>query len=202
MKRRAGQEPKLDVTLSIRPNGLNLPTMDPNCMAVQAYLKFINVKAARVVTQARTEQPFIEFVDPGDKKKKVIYGAKDIIDYIRSQQPPSKYDLDAGLTAKQRSRHSAVMALLQENLIPALLYYWWLYGDNYSHDVRPAINSHVAFLYKLITPYTIRSRIKRQITAKFGKNVSKVDIFSMVVSGFETLAAMLNSRPFFLYADK
>jgi hypothetical protein len=196
------EEPKLDVTLSIRDSGLNLPSMDANCMAVLTYLRFINVKAARIETQPQTNQPLITYNDTAEKKKKTISGAKGIIDYIRSQQPPSKYDLDAGLNAKQRSRYNAVMAVVQETLLPAVYYYWWLYGDNYSHSVSPAISEKISIFYKLTTPRALQSNVKKQIWAKFGRNVSKVEIFSMVTKSLEVLSTLLNNKPYFLSTDK
>jgi metaxin len=199
MKRR--EEPKLDATLSVRGEALNLPSMDPHCLAVVTYLKFINIKTARIETQPQANQPYMIVTDT-DKKKKQITGAKSVIDHIRTQQPPSKYDLDAGLTAKQRSRYNAVMALVQESLLPSVMYYWWLYSANYSHTVAPAISSQVSFLSGLFRPGRIQKSVKQQLLTKFGRKVSKVEVFATIQKTLESISTLLNNKPFFLGQDK
>ncbi|KAL0490641.1 metaxin [Acrasis kona] len=128
-----------------------LASFDPNCLFIQTYLKFAQVD------YTVEPNPFTvpNYPSPGQNKETqlpilrhnvlknptvTIRGAVSIIEYLKSKS----VDLDAyirlrsgeddttSITLKEiRSEIIAYSSLVEEKLLPCLLYYWWVCDENY-----------------------------------------------------------------------
>ncbi|KAL0483260.1 metaxin [Acrasis kona] len=191
--KRQREDPKLDINLSLKCAGLNIPTMDPHCMAVLTYFKFIGVKPGRIDNRPSTKQPYFAYEDiSNDKQTKTIEGTRKIIDYVRSQQPPSKYDLDVGLKAKQRSKHIATTSYILDIMMPCVLYIMWCDGKNYQQTTKPSYKEGLPILRGWYEPYAMHLRVRKQIFDMFGTEVTKEDIYKSLLNGLLMLDALVS----------
>lgn len=113
--------------LHILNKDLNLPSCDPECIAVMTYLRMLKIKPKTYYTSLLpfksnhnccvlhiTDITFPKLIQ-GDNE---VIGAKNIFAYLKSK-PFS--NLDINLTDKQRAQVDAVSSLLHEQFLPCLV---------------------------------------------------------------------------------
>ncbi|KAM8960847.1 metaxin-3 [Pelodytes ibericus] len=109
-----------------------LPSVHPECLVVLAYAKFVGapLKVNPVDytwTSAKGDLPVL--ISEGRE----ITQPANILNIFRKK----KYNTDYVLSAKEGSDTLAYIALIEENILPAVLHTFWVDTENYSTMTRP-----------------------------------------------------------------
>nr|CAD7200573.1 unnamed protein product [Timema douglasi] len=109
-----------------------LPSIDLHCLQVMAYSKFSGVPIQTHVTNN-------PFWSPSGKLPVFRHGKVTLSTYteIVAYLAKKKFSADFGLTPRQHSEVVAYSQLLQERLLPALNFIWWLNERNHQELTRP-----------------------------------------------------------------
>ncbi|CAG2054903.1 unnamed protein product [Timema podura] len=109
-----------------------LPSIDLHCLQVMAYAKFSGVPIQMHVTNNPFRSPSGKL--PVFRHGKVTLSTyTEIVAYLTKK----KFSADFGLTPRQHSEVVAYSQLLQERLLPALNFIWWLNERNHQELTRP-----------------------------------------------------------------
>ncbi|XP_053303973.1 metaxin-3 isoform X2 [Spea bombifrons] len=124
-----------------------LPSVHPECLVVLAYARFAGapLKVTPVdYTWAAPKGALPVLVSDG----KVVTQPGNILSFLRKQ----KYNADYVLSAKEGSDTLAYIALIEENILPALLHAFWVDTENYSNVIRPWYAARTPFPLSFFLP--------------------------------------------------
>jgi len=125
-----------------------LPSVDSDCLTVLAYAKFAGapLKIHKITNPWRSPTgvlPALKTRDEGSVSK-----PSNIIIQLRKQ----KYNADYDLSAKEGADTLAFVSLLEEKLLPALIYTHWVDSKNYVEVTRRWYADNMSFPLNFLLP--------------------------------------------------
>lgn len=178
-----------------------LPTMDPSCLKVQAYMRFIkpsgclfetNDSGATHISPERT-LPVLQDLKSGE----IHACAEPIIRHISAAYAAKPV---ASLTEIEEADATAYTSLVEQHLYNAMLYEWWGCEANYNGITRSAIYSTLPFPLCMYMPYTLRRRHLERIAR------CRVDTLprarAVASTCLSALASRLGYRDYFFSDDQ
>ncbi|XP_062845246.1 metaxin-1b [Trichomycterus rosablanca] len=130
-----------------------LPSVDVDCLTVLAYAKFAGapLKVHKITNPWRSPTgtlPALKTRDEGSLSQ-----PSKIIIHLRKQ----KYNADYDLSAKEGADTLAFISLLEEKLLPALIYTQWVDAKNYVDVTRRWYAEHTPFPLNFLLPNRMHS---------------------------------------------
>jgi len=175
--------------------GASQPTLDPFSLSIITYLSFSN--CSEDVTLAYSSNPKLHLPFLEDKNV-VVYGQRDILNHLKKRG----FNLDEMLTSHQKADSLATSYLVNEWGYDALLYNWWLEGDNYVQNTRPVYSNGLFGRYTI--PGAIRERAKARIgiveSGRVGKEGDAKVVYERVRRLYELVDAKLEKSTY-MYGD-
>nr|XP_046155810.1 metaxin-1-like [Oncorhynchus gorbuscha] len=176
-----------------------LPSVDTECLIVLAYAKFAGapLKLHKIGNPWRSPTgslPALKTSENGSLSR-----PSDIIIHLRKQ----KYNADFDLSAKEGADTLAFISLLEEKLMPALVYTRWIDPKNYVEVTRRWHAEHAPFPLNFFLPGSIqRQQLQRlrlvrgdeELTA--GEEVEK-ELYRDAIECMNLISQRLGSNKFF-----
>ncbi|KAF9584959.1 metaxin 1 [Lunasporangiospora selenospora] len=186
--------------LYIYGGAFDLPTIDPQCMAVISYMSIVS----------HQQYTIIECNDPGlsptgelpmlHDGKNWISGANRIISYL------SKIDYNANenLSKEDRAKLVAYSALVDESLTDALLFSWFADAENFLGVIRKQYSRLLPIPSRYITPLQMRKSAVQRVQ-KYGGHVDSgtlvkaenTKIYDLARDCYRVLDRKLGEQEFF-----
>ncbi|MED6232784.1 hypothetical protein ATANTOWER_002422, partial [Ataeniobius toweri] len=131
-----------------------LPSVSTDCLVVLAYAQFAGapLKLRKICNPWRSPSGSLPALRTNQKK--TLSRPSDIIIHLRKQ----KYNADYDLSAKEGADSLAFISLLEEKLIPALIYTFWIEPKNYVDVTRRWYAEHMMFPLNFFLPGRMQSR--------------------------------------------
>uniref|UniRef100_A0A8C8LQ10 Mitochondrial outer membrane transport complex Sam37/metaxin N-terminal domain-containing protein n=1 Tax=Oncorhynchus tshawytscha TaxID=74940 RepID=A0A8C8LQ10_ONCTS len=136
----------------------DLPSVDNECLIVLAYAKFAGapLKLHKIGNPWRSPTGSLPALKT--RKNGSLSQPSDIIIHLRKQ----KYNADFDLSAKEEADTLAFISLLEEKLMPALVYTRWIDPKNYVEVTRRWHAKHAPFPLNFFLPGSIqRQQLER-----------------------------------------
>lgn len=105
------------IKLHVMKRGLGLPTMDPQCLAVQTFCKMID----RRVNIVEDSSIVVVRMDMNRENNKIdtYYGVDAIIEQLKGIQP--QFDIDSSLSKKNKAKMVAAKSVVLNRLLPCVV---------------------------------------------------------------------------------
>ncbi|KAK2160555.1 hypothetical protein NP493_1636g00014 [Ridgeia piscesae] len=136
-----------NMQLRIWDGDWGIPSVDHKCLSVMAYCRFSTVPIKFVKTNNPWRSPSGE-LPVLDSDGKTVTGVSHIFSCLRKQ----RWGTDYSLTGRQSADILAFAALIEDKLMPALDYMWWVETKTYVDLTRPWYVKALPFLLKLYLP--------------------------------------------------
>ncbi|XP_051901590.1 metaxin-1b isoform X2 [Pristis pectinata] len=130
-----------------------LPSVDSESLTVLAYARFSGapVKVHKLSNPWRSPSGVLPALKT---EKDVLSQPLQILAYLRKQ----KYNADYGLSATQGADTMAFSSLIEEKLLPALIYMFWVDSKNYVSFTRPWYGEAIPFPLNFFLPNRMHTR--------------------------------------------
>ncbi|XP_013885316.1 metaxin-1 [Austrofundulus limnaeus] len=176
-----------------------LPSVSSDCLVVLAYAQFTGapLKLQKICNPWRSPSGSLPALRTNQKE--TLSRPADIIIHLRKQ----KFNADYDLSAKEGADSLAFISLMEEKLVPALIYTFWIEPKNYVDVTRPWFAEHMAFPLNFFLP----GRMQRQQLEKLrllrgvdnletGEELEK-ELFHDATECMNLLSQRLGSQKFF-----
>lgn len=183
--------------------GLGLPTMDPQCLAVQTFCKMID---RRVNTVEDNSIVVRMDVNREDNKIDTYYGVDAIIEQLKGIQP--QFGIDSSLSKKNRAKMVAAKSMVLNKLLPCVQHYLWINELNYP-DVKKEFCEGLPLYKRLFGPYSIHRSMKAEVARKLSGTIAgdgsanhlyREYIYSIATQCISELNTLLYGKKF-LFSD-
>ncbi|XP_031572034.1 metaxin-1-like [Actinia tenebrosa] len=174
-----------------------LPSINVACLEVIAYAKFsgcpIKVNKHNNPWKSPTWQ--LPVFRSGDK---ILTSSQKIMDFLREQN----FNADYQLTAKQGADTLAFMALIEDKFYPALQYWFWGDGSNYSEFTRALYAKRLPIPLSFIIPGQM-AKVGKYVATKSleieeeNETAFENKIFNDALQCLQNLSIQLGDKPFF-----
>eukprot|EP00884_Botryococcus_braunii_P002927 jgi/Botrbrau1/12635/Bobra.67_1s0001.1 len=169
-----------------------LPSLDPACIQVEAYLRIAGVRLSvqecnNVRTSPSGEVPAMEcnHVLVGTPKDADSFGAaRALIAHLKA----NGQDIDAGLPDEHRAELLAFTALCQTQLEPATLFTTWCETESFNKYTQKAYGDGLPFPLSRALPWTQRRKVARKFA-----NSSGPEVYDAVILVYAALDKYLSS---------
>jgi metaxin len=184
------------MNIAVWQKGNGLASIDPKCLAVMTYCKF--AQNSTTVQPTRNPYKYFSYTLPVLKHDKLmICGVTKIIDYLKLNST----DIDQGLPDKSQGLMGAYISMVEEKLVPALNYYFWIDARNYSDSTRPKYAKAMMFPFFFFLPFRIHNQLLSDITSSFNHNLPIEDIecklYKDAKECLNLLSKLLGEKEFF-----
>lgn len=131
-----------------------LPSVSTDCLTVLAYAQFAGapLKVHKISNPWRSPSGSLPALRTNQNE--TLIRPSDIIIHLRKQ----KYNADYDLSAKEGADSLAFISLIEEKLLPALIYWSWVDSKNFVDVTRRWFAEHMPFPLSLVLP----GRMQRQ----------------------------------------
>ncbi|KAJ2784340.1 hypothetical protein GGI15_002287 [Coemansia interrupta] len=138
---------------------LGIYSFDPSCVSVQAYMQLCKVewKLHRTSNTA---------ISPNSCLPALVYnntlvesGFWRIVQFLKSEG----YDLNSRLDSQQLSQSTAYISLIQDSLVDALLFSWYMVSENFADTIRPRMAKTFGFPLSLLVPTQIKDYAEERL---------------------------------------
>ncbi|XP_028984406.1 metaxin-1-like isoform X4 [Betta splendens] len=176
-----------------------LPSISVDCLVVLAYAQFAGapLKLRKISNPWRSPSGFLPALRTNGKE--TLSRPSDIIIHLRKQ----KYNADFDLSAKEGADSLAFISLMEEKLMPALIYAFWIEPKNYVDVTRCWYAAHMPFPLNFFLP----GRMQRQQLEKLrllrgdegleaGEDLEK-ELYRDAAECMNLLSQRLGSQKFF-----
>ncbi|KAI9358280.1 hypothetical protein DFJ73DRAFT_819369 [Zopfochytrium polystomum] len=174
----------------------SLPSLDPACLSVQAYLNLTGANWVNNACSNASISPTGELPMLRDGTRPVA-GVGAIIKYLKRKG----YDLDGHLNPVERAQSQSFVSLIEEKLYDALLYNYWLENENYTKTTRPAYTKGMSWVSRYYLPNQLHGRVKKRLQsyrAMLDVDARLVnEVYLIARDCFKALSAKLGDRKFF-----
>ena len=156
----------------VGPADWGAPTLDPACLKVQAFMRFIqpseswfetNDDGATHISPERT-LPVLQNIASGE----ITTDSDRIIAQLSASQGGAgakpMFGALASVSEQERCDVAAYSALVEDKLYIAMLYEWWWDDSNYSAMMKPAMTQALPFPTCFYLPYVVRRRNLARVT--------------------------------------
>ncbi|XP_043936138.1 metaxin-1 [Protopterus annectens] len=176
-----------------------LPTVDVECLTVLTYAKFAGapLKVRKITNPWRSPSgslPALKSVDEG-----VLCQPHKIITHLRKQ----KYNADYDLSAKQGADTMAFISLLEEKLLPAVIYSFWVDSKNYVDHTRKWYAEAIPFPLNFFLPNRLQGKYLERLRLTKGSGWCEEDeekekeLFAEARECMNLLSQKLGTQKFF-----
>ncbi|KAJ3040766.1 Metaxin-3 [Rhizophlyctis rosea] len=189
----AGEQPSLEL-FSWGP-AWDLPTCDPFCLSVEAYLNLTDTRwkvhdSSDPKTSPTGELPLLK------DGVEVLVGTEKIFAHLKKKGA----DLDDHLNSHQRAESLAFITMIEQRLHDALLYTWWLETENFTKSTRPAFSRVLSWTSRYYVPSQIQNNAQNRL-GHYGKVIENdkevSEVYSMARECYRALAAKLGQNDYF-----
>ncbi|RKP26546.1 hypothetical protein SYNPS1DRAFT_27773 [Syncephalis pseudoplumigaleata] len=143
-----------------------LPTVDPFCLGVLAYLSLSEAEWSTYNANDPTLSPSGELPLLKVGEHQLVAGSEDIIRQLQTMG----YDLDAALTKEEQAEAIAYRTMVEHVLYEAQLYEWFMVEDNFVEVVRPMYSRMSPIYTRYIVPIRMRNAAKERLAqAEYNK---------------------------------
>lgn len=174
-------------TLHVYKQGLQLPTMDIQCMMLLSYIhllpnqyqQFINIKF---------ENTYMNIVLHDQDLNKYYYGMENILKVIKSEI--------YNLPEEGENIHSEFLnSIINNQLLPCLYHYWYGYDDNYTI----VYDTYVGKLSVIdgIRLYFVKKAYLKERNSKLSHKTDE-QIYELVQYSLQLISNLLNTNEFIL----
>ncbi|KAM9852022.1 thrombospondin-3a [Aulostomus maculatus] len=125
-----------------------LPSVSTDCLVVLAYAQFAGAPLILHKISNPWRSPSGSFPALRTNQKETLSRPSDIIIHLRKQ----KYNADYDLSAKEGADSLAFISLMEEKLVPALIYTFWVEPKNYVDVTRRWYAEHMPFPLNFFLP--------------------------------------------------
>ncbi|XP_076864493.1 metaxin-1b [Brachyhypopomus gauderio] len=176
-----------------------LPSVDVDSLTVLAYAKFAGapLKVHKIANPWRSPTGILPALQTSEEGS--ISQPNKIIIHLRKQ----KYNADYDLSAKEGADTLAFVSLLEEKLLPALIYTLWVDAKNYVEVTRRWYAENLPFPLNLVLPNRMhgqqmeRLRLVREDPAlELGEQLEK-ELYQDALECMTLLSQRLGSQKFF-----
>ncbi|KAJ8335209.1 hypothetical protein SKAU_G00408480 [Synaphobranchus kaupii] len=143
-----------------------LPSVDTDCLTVLAYAKFAGapLKVHKITNPWRSPTGSLPALKTSEEGS--VSQPSKIIIHLRKQ----KYNADYDLSAKEGADTLAFISLLEEKLLPALIYTFWLDSKNYVDVTRRWHAENIPFPLNFYLPNRIHGQQLERLRLVRGDN--------------------------------
>ncbi|KAF9179971.1 metaxin 1 [Haplosporangium sp. Z 767] len=189
--------------LYIFGRAFDLPSIDPPCLALIAYLSIVGYDNYNIVEcNDATLSPTGELPMLHDGKN-WIAGINRIITYLSK----TDHNADENLSKELKAKSVPFQALVEENLTDALLYSWFVDSDNFMGSVRNAYAALLPFPARYYVPIQLKKNAVSQVKKYGGKiafgslglslaNTENTRIYDMARKCYRALNRRLGEQAF------
>ncbi|ORY98873.1 Tom37 C-terminal domain-domain-containing protein [Syncephalastrum racemosum] len=137
----------------------NVPSIDPRCLVVETYMRFLRVDYTVVHANDPQYSPTGEL--PLLKDGNVwVAGATRILAHL------AKHNLDANesLSDTEKADSYAYSALIQDKLYDCMIYTWYADTTNFVKNIRPTYAKLLSFPSRYLTPIQLKKAAKARLS--------------------------------------
>ncbi|XP_010872044.1 metaxin-1 [Esox lucius] len=178
-----------------------LPSVDTDCLTVLAYAKFAGapLKVYKITNPWRSPTGVLPALKTAEKSIGSLSKPSNIIIHLRKQ----KYNADYDLSAKEGADTLAFVSLLEEKLLPALIYTQWVDSKNYVDVTRRWYAENIPFPLNFLLPNRIHTQqlerlrlVRGDPTLEPGEQLEK-ELYHDALECMTLLSQRLGSHKFF-----
>ncbi|KAJ2898617.1 hypothetical protein GGI21_004852, partial [Coemansia aciculifera] len=139
-----------------------LYSFDPSCISIQAYLQLSKAEWQLHSVSSTSISPnnCLPVLTCGQAV--VESGFWRIVAFLKSEG----YDLNADLDEEQLSQSTAYISMVQDSLVDALLFSWYLVSENFAEAIRPRLAKLFGFPLSLIIPTQLRDYAEHRLESR------------------------------------
>ncbi|XP_077431220.1 metaxin-1a [Vanacampus margaritifer] len=176
-----------------------LPSVNSDCLVVLAYAQFSGapLKVHKVCNPWRCPGGAVPALRTAHKE--ALWRPSDIIIHLRKQ----KYNADFDLSAKEAADGLAFVALVQQKLLPAVLYALWVEPKNFAEVTRRWYAEHMSFPLGLFLPGRMQRHqldklrlLRGDASLEAGDELEK-ELYRDATDCMDLLAQRLGTQKFF-----
>ena len=152
----------MSLELHIYGSALNLPSIDPHCLAAVAYLRLVLPSSEWTVIPC-SDPTLLPVADlPAVSDGEIwLSGYRTICDYV-DKLPNTNGGLDADLVSQQKADLIAYEAFLESRGQPLLDLCLYVSSENYNDYTSPALAKVLSWPASWVLPHRLRDRAKRR----------------------------------------
>ncbi|XP_056142119.1 metaxin-1a [Lampris incognitus] len=176
-----------------------LPSVNTECLIVLAYAKFSGAPLKLHKISSPWRSPTGSLPALRTSQKNSLSRPNDIIIHLRKQ----KYNADYDLSAKEGADTLAFISLIEEKLLPALIYTFWIEPKNYVEMTRRWYAQHIPFPLNFFLPGRMQRRqlerlrlVRGDPSLESGEELEK-ELYRDAVECMNLLSQRLASHKFF-----
>ncbi|XP_054756662.2 metaxin-1-like [Lytechinus pictus] len=140
-----------------------LPSIDRDCLKVMAYAQFAGAPI-KVHRDRRLWRNISAHYPVFYSNGMTLKTADSIIEHLKQNE----FNADSELNDQQRADILAYSSLLEEKLLPALQYTWWVDAKNYTEFSRPWFAKTIHFPFNYFIPGQLQRIAESSLEAKRG----------------------------------
>uniref|UniRef100_A0A3P8TZQ0 Metaxin n=1 Tax=Amphiprion percula TaxID=161767 RepID=A0A3P8TZQ0_AMPPE len=176
-----------------------LPSVSTDCLVVLAYAQFAGapLKLRKISNPWRSPSGSLPALRTNQKE--TLSRPSDIIIHLRKQ----KYNADYDLSAKEGADSLAFISLMEEKLMPALIYTFWIEPKNYVDVTRRWYAEHMPFPLNFFLPGRMQRRqleklqlLRGDESLEAGEELEK-ELYRDAAECMNLLSQRLGSHKFF-----
>eukprot|EP00042_Codosiga_hollandica_P033806 m.230388 g.230388 ORF g.230388 m.230388 type:complete len:262 (-) comp54271_c0_seq9:124-909(-) len=174
--------------------GFGLPSVDPKCLVLHAYLRFAGIEYETVDchNEFMAPQGSLPFVRCASHKDKILGSLQDLIAFAKKKGR----HLVSPLSDVQQADLSAFIALIETYLAPALEYQLWCIADNFEGIALPVFGQYrYAFPLSRIHCW-LHQRATRRNVLQY-ETRSEAQVLADAEHALIALSDKLDGKPFF-----
>ncbi|KAJ2825545.1 hypothetical protein GGI24_003128 [Coemansia furcata] len=144
-----------------------LYSFDPSCVSIQAYLQLSNAEWQLHNVSSTSVSPNNCLPALTCGQAVIESGFWRIVEFLKSEG----YDLNADLDEEQLSQSTAYISLVQDSLVDALLFSWYLVSENFAEAIRPRLAKLFGFPLSLFIPTQLRDHAEHRLESRGTRSV-------------------------------
>ncbi|EGF81828.1 hypothetical protein BATDEDRAFT_23480 [Batrachochytrium dendrobatidis JAM81] len=178
--------------------GLDLPTFDPFCLSIAAYLNLVGADWSihECNTPGISPNGELPVLRAGVE---LVAGTYSIISTLQSKG----LDMNSQLSPKDKAESQAFISLIESRLYDALLYTWWIESENYKKSTHPTLFENLSFFGRYSIPSQLKEKTKIRLQ---GYRMICIDgemvpeIYVVARESYRALSIKLGDKKYF-YGD-
>ncbi|KAJ1823883.1 hypothetical protein LPJ60_001217 [Coemansia sp. RSA 2675] len=139
-----------------------LHSFDPSCLSIQAYLQLSQAEWQLHNVSSASVSPNNCLPALTCGQAVVESGFWRIVEFLKSEG----YDLNADLDEEQQSQSTAYISMVQDSLVDALLFSWYLVSENFAESIRPRLAKLFGFPLSLFIPTQLKDHAESRLESR------------------------------------
>ncbi len=184
------------ITLHQFPGPKNFPNLSPFCAKLETYFRMAqveyNVKShSRIGQGPKKKMPYIEI------DGKAMGDSHFIIEHLESKM---KKDLDSHLSKTEKATSTAFIALMEDHLVPAMVYFRWVDPEGSSKFI-PLVLARAPFPVRKLLPPLIRKSFRKRLWAMGIGRHSREEILLLIEKDLAALNDFIAGKKYFMGSE-